>query len=45
MKSLIRKAGKEYKAAPPAKARLRVRPQKVAQCCAKVSRSVAGCHD
>jgi hypothetical protein len=46
MKSLIRKSKKEYTAAPPARAaRLRVQPQKVAQCCAKVSKFVAGCHD
>lgn len=46
MKSLIRKPDKRF---TPAKAdrkvQLKVESRKVAQCCAKVSKAVAGCHD
>ena len=45
MKSLIRKPKKEYAATPDRRVRLKVEPQKIAQCCAKVSKAVAGCHD
>jgi hypothetical protein len=47
MKSLIKQQKRpEVKAAPKNQARPTPPPEpKVAQCCAKVSRAVAGCHD
>jgi hypothetical protein len=43
MKSLIRNQSPSTPAAPEAQAT--VVDEKVAQCCAKVSKTVAGCHD
>jgi hypothetical protein len=42
MKSLIKKSKKQDPKAAPAK---NAAEPKVAQCCAKVSKAVAGCHD
>jgi hypothetical protein len=45
MKSLIKKR-KQSKAAPPSSTdQLTDKSEAVAQCCAKVSKAVAGCHD
>lgn len=44
MRSLVKKVRQPSKSAP-AKAARPVSEPKVAQCCAKVSKAVAGCHD
>lgn len=46
MKSLIRKPKKQdTQDEAERKAKRKVEAKKIAQCCAKVSKSVAGCHD
>jgi len=46
MKSLIRKPKKDNtQDESERKSRRKVDAKKIAQCCAKVSKSVAGCHD
>jgi hypothetical protein len=46
MKSLIRKPKKDNaRDEAESKSKRKVDAKKIAQCCAKVSKSVAGCHD